>query len=827
VVFDPAIKSYFYATLSADGNEFESTGKAVGKVDPRTLGVKKNLEINPSSRAAKAKKKYAEQEAVVQQEARWKALKEANKKYRDFKNKLKEQEKLGKKGFVIPLGTVFPDTEIPDFPMSVSSAAGDGVTAEEPPIAPAPPNFTMTGDALGLMILVDFSDLPGTVVTQAQVDDYCNKPNYTGFGNSGSIYDYWFIQSGGKLRYNNSVTYYVRVPQPRSYYNNTAQDSGLCGRLLLNDALTVLLANGFDFSKLTTKSGGNIRACNVFFAGPDSGVWAKGLWPHRWVLSPSKAVGGGKYIYDYQITNIGTTPTLKIGTVCHENGHMLMGYPDLYSYDGNAANVGNFSLMASGNYGGSGYHPTHVDPYLKEASGWMDIVDLNSASKQRCTVQADGNLMYRYPNPSKATEYFTFEVRDNTGYEGPYGGASGSVNPSTGLMAYHIYETGSNPYSSIWTDATSGYGTPYEFMIIEANPTTATNSWPWYKDPTPDGNDAFKSAGKSYLSDTSYPNLKFWDATGRNTTSSCIITNISADSSNMTFVVGSGPLSGTPSIILSRSTLQSYCYFGATAPSKSFIICNGQSGTLNYTITDNQTWLSCTPTNGTATTEADVININFSTSGLAAGSYSATITVTDPAALPTTKTITVNLTVTPQPTLSATPASLTASGIEGTAGPEKSFGLNNIGGGSLNYTVTGADPWLAFTPASGTVVGETDTVYVDFDATGLAAGTYNSSITVTSAEASNSPLTIPVTFTVQSTDMIVTSPNGGEQWGKGDTRNVTWASSLGGNVKIELFRGASLDTTISANTPNDGSFSCDELYGQNNRDRKSNEDRFQ
>jgi M6 family metalloprotease-like protein len=132
----------------------------------------------------------------------------------------------------------------------------------------SPPWFTLAGDVLGLTILVDFSDVPGTVLTQAQIDDYCNKPNYTNFSNAGSIYDYFFIQSGGNLRYNNNVTYYVRVPQPKTYYNDTSvpDNCGTCGRLLLNDALNVLIANGYDFSQLTTKSGGCFHRRKVWVA---------------------------------------------------------------------------------------------------------------------------------------------------------------------------------------------------------------------------------------------------------------------------------------------------------------------------------------------------------------------------------------------------------------------------------------------------------------------------------------------------------------------------------------------------------------------------------
>ena len=745
IVFDPATKTYYFAALSPDGKEFVSTGQEVGKADPVTLGIGKSIKITSESRVAKAKKRFEEQEVFVQQEARWKAVKEAHSKYRDFKRQVKEQEKAGKKGFVIPMGTIFPDSEIPDPPATTSPAASAGGVIVEPPIVLSPPSFNLTGNVVGLTILIDFSDVPGTVVTQAQVDDYCNKPNYTGFSNAGSIYDYFSIQSGGNLRYNNTVTYYVRVPNPKSYYNKTSVDCGTCGRLLLNDALNVLIANGYNFSNLTTKvvSGKNyVRACNVLFAGADSGVWSYGLWPHRSSIS-AKLVASNTYIYDYQITNIGTTANLTIGTVCHENGHMLLGYPDLYSYDGNAANIGNFSLMASS----GSTHPVNIDCYLKEASGWMNVIDLNSTSQQRCTVQVDGNQVYRYLNPAKATEYFMFEVRDNTGYEGVYGGSASSVNPSAGLVAYHVFETGSNPYSSIWTarNPTNSYSKPYELLVVEANQ-AALN--PWYDDPQPDGNDAFKSTGKNYISDNTTPALKFWDGTGRNTASGCIITNISPDGASMTFVVGAGVPGGTPSIVLSRSEIDSFCALGGTAASQTFTICNGQGGTLSYTISDDQSWLSCSPATGTATSEIDTIVVNFSTSGLAAGSYSATITVVDPAASPTTATITVTLTVSAQPVMSVSSTNISVNGLAGMAGPQVPFTIRNTGGGAMTYSLSKTQSWLSLSSTNGSVVGETDTIYASFDATALGFGTYHDTITITSPNASNSPRVIPVTLRV-------------------------------------------------------------------------------
>ena len=88
---------------------------------------------------------------------------------------------------------------------------------------PAPPPFTTTGLKVGLTLLVDFSDDPATV-PQADVIDFCNGDNYTGYGNNGSVEEYFYDNSAGLLTYTNVVTIYIRAPQPKTFYNDTTKD---------------------------------------------------------------------------------------------------------------------------------------------------------------------------------------------------------------------------------------------------------------------------------------------------------------------------------------------------------------------------------------------------------------------------------------------------------------------------------------------------------------------------------------------------------------------------------------------------------------------------
>tara|TARA_B100000745_G_scaffold249676_2_gene171744 strand:+ start:2200 stop:8475 length:6276 start_codon:yes stop_codon:yes gene_type:complete len=56
--------------------------------------------------------------------------------------------------------------------------------------------------------------------------------------------------------------------------------------------------------------------------------------------------------------------------------------------------------------------------------------------------------------------------------------------------------------------------------------------------------------------------------------------------------------------------------------------------------------------------------------------------------------------------------------------------------------------------------------------------------------------------------ITVAAPNGGEDWTTGTTQSITWSSTnVTGNVKIELYKGGSLDSTLTSDTANDDSYS--------------------
>jgi len=62
-------------------------------------------------------------------------------------------------------------------------------------------------------------------------------------------------------------------------------------------------------------------------------------------------------------------------------------------------------------------------------------------------------------------------------------------------------------------------------------------------------------------------------------------------------------------------------------------------------------------------------------------------------------------------------------------------------------------------------------------------------------------------FTINAKSVTLTSPNGGETWEAGTTKEITWTYNYYGYVKIELYKNGFFNSTIASSTSNDGSYS--------------------
>ncbi len=489
VVFDQGLKAYCYARASADASQLVSTGVQVQNGAGAALGLQPHLRLSPEAVRQQVAARYRVWDDATRVSQRWAALKQA-------------ANAIEKNSFM-------------------------------------PPDSPTVGVKAGLTLLIDFADDPATI-PQSEIINFCNSDNYTRYGNNGSVKQFYAYNSNGKLTYTNAVTIYVRAPMSKTYYNDVNQDAGLQARKLINDTLAVMKTlTNFDtailplLDGLTVDGQNEVVAFNVFYAGGNGDVWSMGLWPHSWGLAaPVELSPGGKKVQRYQISNIGDQ--LEIGTFCHENGHMLCGYPDLYDYTGDSSGAGDWCLMASGSWGGTfqnpGNNPAQICAYLKRASGWATTINLTSASSLLATVSASPgttnfNLFYRYPKPGVSTEYYLAECRFKTNHDASL--------PGSGVAVWHIDELGDN--STVNLNPNSSHNN-YEATLVQAD-----NAWDLEKnknngDPADlfyQGNSAKGYANR--LTDSTAPKAQWWNGSR----SGLVFRDFSAVGQSMYFIIGS------------------------------------------------------------------------------------------------------------------------------------------------------------------------------------------------------------------------------------------------------------------------------------------------
>lgn len=348
------------------------------------------------------------------------------------------------------------------------------------------------GDFVGLCLLIEFPDVPGTIPRE-EVDAFCNQRGYRGFGNNGSVFDYFFDNSAGRLRYTNVVAPYYRSRHPRAHYTDPAVPWPDRARELIREALEHHRARGFDFSGLTADGAGFLRALNVFYAGELVNQFRQGLWPHMSRLLAPFALRPGLRASDYQITEMGHELTL--GTFCHENGHMICDFPDLYDLgdpgdiDVDSFGTGFYCLMG---YGGDANpsNPAQVCAYLKHRAGWTESLTRITPGRS-VTLNAGRNELALHEK--SRTEYFLLEARLQQGRD--------AALPDAGLAIWHVDEDGSNENEQ---------RTPalhYECSLEQADGRFDLEN----AEDAGDRDDLFPFGANDRFGDATTPNSRWWD----------------------------------------------------------------------------------------------------------------------------------------------------------------------------------------------------------------------------------------------------------------------------------------------------------------------------
>jgi len=81
-------------------------------------------------------------------------------------------------------------------------------------------------------------------------------------------------------------------------------------------------------------------------------------------------------------------------------------------------------------------------------------------------------------------------------------------------------------------------------------------------------------------------------------------------------------------------------------------------------------------------------------------------------------------------------------------------------------------------------------------------------------------------FAIVAGTLIVTSPNGGQNWIRGSSHTITWSKSgsPGSYVKIELLKGGVVNRVLTSSTANDDSYRCKNLLETDHGNRLHDKD---
>lgn len=89
--------------------------------------------------------------------------------------------------------------------------------------------------------------------------------------------------------------------------------------------------------------------------------------------------------------------------------------------------------------------------------------------------------------------------------------------------------------------------------------------------------------------------------------------------------------------------------------------------------------------------------------------------------------------------------------LDGASPPPQTLAVKSSAPGTMQWSLSADAAWMTAAPAAGTCGQGTDYVTLSADATGLAPGSYQAAVTISSTAAANSPVVIPVYLDVTTT----------------------------------------------------------------------------
>lgn len=367
------------------------------------------------------------------------------------------------------------------------------------------------GRVRGLCLLVDFPDRRATV-GPSEVWDFLNLQGYSDNGNAGSVRDYFRDVSRGLLDLEHDVPKWIcTASQPTSYWADPHIPYGQRASELVIEALQNAQRAGYDFARLTS-DGALVTVLSCVYPGDiisSSPNTMDGLWPHQdMVRKQDYEVAPGIWVRDYQILN--AADALHLFTYCHEAGHLICDFNDLYD-ETDIAGVGDYCVMG---YGGRlETAPVRPCGYHLFRAGWTSGVTTLEPGKSY-KARADVNEVFIYPNRNLQSEYFLVENRSRAGRDRQL--------PGAGLAIWHVDTTGSNKKTDMTPDS------HYECSLEQADGLFQLETVPGNFG---DVGDLFHVGSLDRFGKDTRPDSRWWDGTD----SGLEIRDISQAGGTMTF----------------------------------------------------------------------------------------------------------------------------------------------------------------------------------------------------------------------------------------------------------------------------------------------------
>jgi hypothetical protein len=225
-----------------------------------------------------------------------------------------------------------------------------------------------------------------------------------------------------------------------------------------------------------------------------------------------------------------------------------------------------------------------------------------------------------------------------------------------------------------------------------------------------------------------------------------------------------------PTLLVRPNALSFNYEIGFSTPLAQTLLIS--AGTTNFTASVSSSpagWLSIGSVFGTTPSS---ISVSVQPFGLSPGTYNGSISIKSTSASNGSATIPVVLTVTRSGSLFASPASLSFDSQVGSVMQQTQIISVASTGTQIRFTASTGAAWLSINPtraSTGTVNGSNGVITntpvlatVSFDPTGLAAGTYSTSLVITPD--SGSPVTVPVTLVVRGNDLTIPQVADGGNW---------------------------------------------------------------